>query len=117
MPAPEDKLADAARSSITSINGVVLLVCTLVGAALSLYADLFQGAAPAPHVVANALAAAALARSHGVSQEAVRAGLMAFQPDGHRIALVGQVEGLTWIDDSKATNPHAAAAAIRNAQG
>lgn len=46
MPAPEDRFADAARSSITSINGVVLLVCTLVGAALSLYADLFQGALP-----------------------------------------------------------------------
>lgn len=52
MPAPEDKLADAARSSITSINGVVLLVCTLVGAALSLYADLFQGALP--HAVGTA---------------------------------------------------------------
>ena len=46
MPAPEDRFADAARSSITSINGVVLLVCTLVGASISLYADLFQGALP-----------------------------------------------------------------------
>ena len=46
MPAPEDRFADAARSSITSINGVVLLVCTLVGAALSLYADLFRGGLP-----------------------------------------------------------------------
>ena len=46
------QLADAARSSITSINGVVLLVCTLVGAALSLYADLFQGALP--HAVGTA---------------------------------------------------------------
>lgn len=46
MTAPEDRFADAAKSSITSINGVMLLVCTLVGAALSLYADLFQGALP-----------------------------------------------------------------------
>ncbi|MGH3361310.1 MAG: UDP-N-acetylmuramoyl-L-alanine--D-glutamate ligase, partial [Nocardioides sp.] len=38
---------------------------------------------PAPHVVANALAAAALARAHGISQAAVRDGLRAFRPDGH----------------------------------
>ena len=45
-------------------------------------------ASPAPHVVANALAAAALARAHGISQAAVRDGLRGFHPDGHRIATV-----------------------------
>ena len=45
-------------------------------------------ASPAPHVVANALAAAALARAHGISQAAVRDGLRGFRPDGHRIATV-----------------------------
>ncbi|NUU22498.1 MAG: UDP-N-acetylmuramoyl-L-alanine--D-glutamate ligase, partial [Streptomycetaceae bacterium] len=40
----------------------------------------------APHNVANALAAAALARAHGVPPEAVRDGLRAFRPDPHRIA-------------------------------
>ena len=39
-------------------------------------------ASPAPHFVANALAAAALARAHGVSQQAVRDGLRAFRPGG-----------------------------------
>jgi UDP-N-acetylmuramoylalanine--D-glutamate ligase len=69
-------------------------------------------ASSAPHFVANALAAAALARSHGVSQAAVRDGLRAFRPDGHRIATVAEVDGVTWIDDSKATNPHAAQSSL-----
>ena len=64
---------------------------------------------PAPHMVANALAAAALARAHGVPAGAVRAGLRAFVPEPHRIAEVGTVDGVRWVDDSKATNPHAAA--------
>jgi len=70
-------------------------------------------ASQAPHFVANALAAAALARSHGVPALAVRAGLRAFAPDGHRIAQVADVDEVRWIDDSKATNPHAAAASLR----
>jgi UDP-N-acetylmuramoylalanine--D-glutamate ligase len=70
-------------------------------------------ASPAPHFVANALAAAALARAHGVSREAVRDGLRAFRPDGHRIAHVAESRGVTWIDDSKATNPHAAQSSLR----
>ncbi|WP_432478735.1 UDP-N-acetylmuramoyl-L-alanine--D-glutamate ligase [Nocardioides sp. GXQ0305] len=69
-------------------------------------------ASPAPHFVANALAAAALARSHGVPQAAVRAGLVGFRPDGHRIATVAEADGVTWVDDSKATNPHAAQSSL-----
>ena len=71
---------------------------------------------PAPHLVQNALAAAALARSFGVAPAAVRAGLRAFRPDGHRIATVAGPEetgGVTWVDDSKATNPHAAASSLQ----
>ncbi|MDH6579969.1 UDP-N-acetylmuramoyl-L-alanine--D-glutamate ligase [Kitasatospora sp. MAP5-34] len=67
---------------------------------------------PAPHNIANALAAAALARAYGVDAKAVREGLRAFRPDAHRIAEVGVVDGVTYIDDSKATNPHAAAASL-----
>ena len=70
-------------------------------------------ATPAPHYVANALAAAALARSHSVPTEAVREALRGFRPDGHRIAHVGTYDGVTWIDDSKATNPHAALASLQ----
>jgi UDP-N-acetylmuramoylalanine--D-glutamate ligase len=66
----------------------------------------------APHNVADALAAAALARAYGAAPGAVRAGLRAFQPDPHRISLVAQVRGVDYVDDSKATNPHAAAASL-----
>jgi UDP-N-acetylmuramoylalanine--D-glutamate ligase len=70
-------------------------------------------ATAAPHYVANALAAAALARSHSVPAEAVREALRGFRPDGHRIAEVATYDGVTWIDDSKATNPHAALASLQ----
>ncbi len=70
-------------------------------------------ASPAPHFVANALAAAALARAHGISQAAVRDGLRDFVPDGHRIAVVDERHGVTWVDDSKATNPHAAQSSLQ----
>jgi len=65
-----------------------------------------------PHYVANALAAAALARAYGVGPLAVRDGLRAFVPDPHRIADVATVDGVRFVDDSKATNPHAAKASL-----
>jgi UDP-N-acetylmuramoylalanine--D-glutamate ligase len=69
-------------------------------------------APPPPHVVANALAAAALARAHGVEPRAVRDGLRSFTLDAHRIADVATFDGVRWVDDSKATNTHAAQASI-----
>lgn len=67
----------------------------------------------APHNVANALAAAALARSYGVPATAVRDGLRNLQLGGHRIQTVATIDGVTYVDDSKATNPHAALASLR----
>jgi UDP-N-acetylmuramoylalanine--D-glutamate ligase len=67
---------------------------------------------PGDHNVANALAAAAMARSFGVPATAVRDGLRAFTPEPHRNALVAVIDGVAWVDDSKATNPHAAAASL-----
>ncbi|MEX1209503.1 MAG: UDP-N-acetylmuramoyl-L-alanine--D-glutamate ligase [Candidatus Nanopelagicales bacterium] len=66
-----------------------------------------------PANVANALAAAALARSFGVEPVAVREGLRSFTPAPHRIALVGEVDGVRYVDDSKATNAHAASTSLR----
>jgi UDP-N-acetylmuramoylalanine--D-glutamate ligase len=66
----------------------------------------------APHNIANALAAAALARSFGVPPPAIRDGLRGFRPDKHRIAHVADVAGVNYVDDSKATNPHAAQASL-----
>ncbi len=68
---------------------------------------------PAPHNVANALAAAALARAFGVSPAAVRDGLRAFVPAAHRIAQVATVDGVVFVDDSKATNAHAALTSLK----
>jgi UDP-N-acetylmuramoylalanine--D-glutamate ligase len=61
-----------------------------------------------PHNVANALAAAALARAYGVPPEAVRAGLTAFTPPPHRVELIAEHDGVRYINDSKATNTHSA---------
>ncbi|PZR55444.1 UDP-N-acetylmuramoyl-L-alanine--D-glutamate ligase [Xylanimonas oleitrophica] len=75
--------------------------------------DAAPAAAQVPaHVVADALAAAALARAHGVPARAVRDGLRSFVPGGHRIERVGLVDGVAYVDDSKATNAHAAAASL-----
>ncbi|WP_069387773.1 UDP-N-acetylmuramoyl-L-alanine--D-glutamate ligase [Cellulosimicrobium cellulans] len=70
-----------------------------------------DGRVPA-HVLANALAAAALARAHGVSAVAVRDGLRAFRTGAHRIQQVATVDGVAYVDDSKATNAHAASASL-----
>lgn len=71
-----------------------------------------DGASPAPHYLADALAAAGLARAYGVRPLAVRDGLRAYSPQPHRIALVAVDDGVRWIDDSKATNAPAAAASL-----
>ncbi len=84
-------------------------------AELATFDDLAHLAGPdglAPHVVQNALAAAALALAHGVPPEAVGAGLRAYAPGAHRIATVAEVDGIRYVDDSKATNAHAAAASL-----
>jgi UDP-N-acetylmuramoylalanine--D-glutamate ligase len=96
----EEILAD--RAFIEQRDSSAAELCTLT--------DL---ASTAPHFVANALAAAALARAHGVPQAAVRDGLRAFRPGDHRIAVVGERDGVTWVDDSKATNPHAAQSSLQ----
>ena len=69
-----------------------------------------------PPGIIDALAAAALAGAHGASPAAVRSGLLDFRPGPHRGAPVGRVAGVRFVDDSKATYPHAAAAALA-AQG
>ena len=96
----EDVLAD--RAFVDEREHSAAELCTV--------ADL---ASPAPHFVANALAAAALARSAGVPTTAVRDGLRSFTPDGHRIADLGEVASVRYVDDSKATNPHAATSSLQ----
>jgi UDP-N-acetylmuramoylalanine--D-glutamate ligase len=65
-----------------------------------------------PPGLTDALAAAALARAAGAAAEHVAAGLARFRPGRHRADLVATVAGVRYVDDSKATNPHAAAASL-----
>ncbi|MFM1788827.1 MAG: hypothetical protein RLZZ12_176 [Actinomycetota bacterium] len=67
-----------------------------------------------PHNVSNAMAAAALARSVGVDATAIAEAIEEFRLDHHRLEIVLEKDGVTWIDDSKATNPHAALASLRS---
>lgn len=66
------------------------------------------------HLVLDALAAIALVRSVGVDAAAIGRALDEFHTDGHRITPVAEIDGVVWIDDSKATNPHAARVAIES---
>jgi len=65
-----------------------------------------------PHLLANVAAASALARACDVEPAAIRSAIRDFRLDKHRIELVAEHAGITWIDDSKATNPHATAASL-----
>ncbi len=69
------------------------------------------------HNVQNALAAALAAAALGIPAEVTRRALMAYAPLAHRLQPVPTEDGLRWIDDSKATNPNAAAAGIRAIDG
>ena len=66
-----------------------------------------------PHDCTNALAASAAALAAGATDDGVRAALRDFRGLPHRLTLVGDHGGVQYYDDSKATDPHAAVAALR----
>lgn len=80
--------------------------------ALEIAAVSDTGQLPTKHTVENALVAAALTRAAGISPEQVKAGLQNYEPGAHRIQLVANTHGVLWVNDSKATNPHAANASL-----
>jgi UDP-N-acetylmuramoylalanine--D-glutamate ligase len=63
--------------------------------------------------LADAAAATAAGLAFGLEAEAVGRGVCGFAPLPHRGTVVAEVDGVRFIDDSKATNPHAALAAVR----
>ncbi|NBU32165.1 MAG: UDP-N-acetylmuramoyl-L-alanine--D-glutamate ligase [Actinobacteria bacterium] len=75
--------------------------------------DLGELPSIAPHNVQNALAAIALARSIDIEPAIIKAGLMKWQPEPHRITQIARVHDVDYVDDSKATNTHAAFTSIR----
>lgn len=108
MPGPsdlgvvEDILVD--RAFLDERHNSALELCTLD--------DLRAAGLATPHGIANTLAAAALARAAGVSPAAVRDAVRGFALDHHRTELVLESGGVRYVDDSKATNAHAANAAL-----
>ncbi len=78
----------------------------------AMIAEVLEVVPTVPHSVSNALAAAGLARTVGVDHESIRRAIQNFKPGRHRIETILEKDGITWINDSKATNPHAAAASL-----
>ncbi len=80
---------------------------------LTTHGELAKVGLASPHLIADVLAAAALARAAGVEPAIIRDALYTFRVDHHRAELIAERDGVRWVDDSKATNPHAAAASLR----
>ncbi len=98
----EDILCD--RAFVENRAEIALEIATLD--------DLSQIGVLTPHLMANVAAATAMARAVGVTPEAIRSAIRGFRLDAHRIELIAESDGVRWVDDSKATNPHAAAASL-----
>lgn len=79
---------------------------------LAEYSDIEKIGVVTKHLLQNIAAASALARAYGVPASAVAFAVSTFKLDAHRIELVLDQNEITWIDDSKATNPHAASASL-----
>jgi UDP-N-acetylmuramoylalanine--D-glutamate ligase len=103
------RLGEPARGELGVRGGV--LVDNAFGEQLGL-AEAASIPVAGPVGVLDALAAAALARAVDVPPHAVAEGLAGFRVGRHRAEVVGVVDGVTYVDDSKATNPHAAQASI-----
>ena len=95
-----------ARSGYRISNGDLI---TPDGARIARIEDL---ALKAPHDLANALAASAAALSSGANIESVHAALLSFARLHHRAEPIGENQGVAFINDSKATNPHATITAV-----
>jgi UDP-N-acetylmuramoylalanine--D-glutamate ligase len=76
--------------------------------------DISQIGVVTPHLLSNVAAASAISRSIGIMPEEIRDAIRDFRLDAHRIELVAEKDQIRWIDDSKATNPHAAAASLNS---
>ena len=103
------RLGEPARGELGVRDGV--LVDNAFGEQLGL-AEVASIPVAGPVGVLDALAGAALARAVDVPPHAVAEALAAFRVGPHRAEVVGVVDGVTYVDDSKATNPHAARASI-----
>jgi UDP-N-acetylmuramoylalanine--D-glutamate ligase len=76
--------------------------------------DIKNIAEPSPQLLANIAAATALARAAGVSPGAIRKAISTFKLAPHRNQLIAEIDGVRFVNDSKATNPHAADSSLRS---
>ena len=117
----------SSRESVTSVRGISVDVAAFLRDAVLYVTPPGGDATPlmtrpelplvGDHNVMNALAAAQAAVLAGVEVATCRAALMAYRPLPHRLNPVGTVDGVTWVNDSKATNPNAAMAGVRAISG
>jgi UDP-N-acetylmuramoylalanine--D-glutamate ligase len=106
------RLGEPAPGELGVRDGMLLdRAFATAGKALSL-ASASSIPVPGPVGVLDALGAAALARAVDVPAGAIAEALSAFHVAPHRAQLVAVVDGVAYVDDSKATNPHAAQASI-----
>ncbi len=112
-------MVTAARSQLYPVSGLSLPpggggvdgdVIRVIGAAV----DIRMLHSSDPIHVSNIACAAALAIRLGATPEGVAAAATAYRPGEHRRRVVAESRGVVWVDDSKATNPHAALASIRS---
>lgn len=113
--------ADRSHTWIFSLRPVEPPSAYLEGETLVLHVDRRESivaageiALPGPHNLQNALAAALAARAHGVSLESLRSALRAFRPLRHRLEDVGVIDGVRFVNDSKATNLDSLRVALRS---
>jgi UDP-N-acetylmuramoylalanine--D-glutamate ligase len=114
-PVADAAAAAPARSvgfSLTAATGYRVQEGRLVGPDGAAFASVDSLALRRPHDLANALAAAAAALDLGAPAPAVVSALASFEGLPHRVTPVGQSGGVSFVDDSKATNPHATLAAL-----
>jgi UDP-N-acetylmuramoylalanine--D-glutamate ligase len=76
------------------------------------FAELSDIKPTVPHNVSNAMAAAGISLAVGIAHPVVKEGLQSFTLDSHRLQEIAKINDVLWVNDSKATNPHAAAAAL-----
>ncbi len=75
--------------------------------------DVSDVAIPGRAALEDAIAAAGAALCYGVARDSVAGAVRSLVPPPHRLEIVGEAEGVTYIDDSKATNPHATLTAVQ----
>ncbi|AFM07726.1 UDP-N-acetylmuramoyl-L-alanine--D-glutamate ligase [Corynebacterium pseudotuberculosis] len=98
------------RAGQLGIRNKMIVDCAFADSLEIVSAEGIEPAGPAG--VYDALAAAAAARAMGVCADTIAAALADFHVAGHRGQIVGNARGIVAIDNSKATNPHAAGTAL-----